>query len=245
MPKPAVNQFGPPFCGACNYDLSGATESSKCPECGRPIVEVLMREGVKTSAGRRYESEATLMGLPVLSIALGAHGEERTGRAKGIVAIGDVATGGLAIGGRATGVVAVGGMAMGGVTLGGLNVGVLGYGGLTAGIGAMGGMAVGLAANGGMALGLLAQGGVAIGWAARGGVARAAHVPQPGGTDLPSRLFDALEIFFGASGPTGMLLSQIFPVVVALVLGGLIALVAWMASGKVRGETLTPPGGGA
>jgi len=33
-----------PYCGNCGYSLRGLTESSKCPECGKPIVEVLQRD---------------------------------------------------------------------------------------------------------------------------------------------------------------------------------------------------------
>src|SRR4051794_34654649 len=115
-----------PYCANCGYALVGLTESSKCPECGRPLVEVLRRrgEGALPSYGKRYRSKATLFGVPVIDVALGPKGAERRGHARGIVAIGDVATGGLAVGGMATGVVAIGGGAVGAVAVGGPGGGV-------------------------------------------------------------------------------------------------------------------------
>jgi predicted Zn-ribbon and HTH transcriptional regulator len=38
-----------PYCGNCGYVLTGATETSKCPECGRPLVEVLTRNTAGSS----------------------------------------------------------------------------------------------------------------------------------------------------------------------------------------------------
>jgi len=104
--------------------------------------------------------------LPFYSIAVGgdpAKGEWR-GHAKGIVAIGDIATGVLAIGGWARGVVALGGLATGLVSFGGLALGVLlAFGGLAIGGVAVGGGAVGGVAVGGGAAGYYACGGGAVG----------------------------------------------------------------------------------
>ena len=69
----------------------------------------------------RWQSSIKFMGLPLYHIALGpdlAAGQMR-GHARGIVAIGDIATGVLAIGGLAGGVVAIGGCAMGLIAVGG------------------------------------------------------------------------------------------------------------------------------
>ena len=93
-----------PYCRNCGYSLKGLTESSKCPECGKPIVEVLERPAM--ILGRRYASATVIFGLPLLHIALGPHDEERVGRARGIIAIGDHATGWLAIGGFCRGLIA-------------------------------------------------------------------------------------------------------------------------------------------
>src|SRR5687767_13125744 len=129
-----------PYCSNCGYVLTGLTESSKCPECGKPIVEVLTRPTDMPNFGKRYRSKATLFGLPVINIAVGPKNGERYGKAKGIIAIGDVATGGIAIGGMSFGVVAVGGMSIGICAVGGLGVGLLaGLGGAAVGALAAGG----------------------------------------------------------------------------------------------------------
>jgi len=144
-----------PYCKECGYSLVGLTRSSKCPECGKPIVEVLVRDSFPGKAGYRYQSERTLWGLPLLSIASGPHGPEPFGKPVGVIAIGDAPRGIVAIGGRAIGVVAIGGIALGGITFGGLSIGVLAMGGCCLGILAMGGLAVGAYAVGGLAMALL------------------------------------------------------------------------------------------
>jgi hypothetical protein len=65
--------------------------------------------------GIRYNSETKFFGIPFVSIAMGPDIEkgEVRGHAKGIIAIGDIATGCLAIGGIARGVVALGGLSVG------------------------------------------------------------------------------------------------------------------------------------
>jgi hypothetical protein len=119
--------------------------------------------------GYRRHSAATFAGVPVVDIAMGpdfAHGEMR-GHAKGIVAIGDIATGVIAIGGVARGAVALGGIAIGLVSFGGLSL---------AALAAVGGIAVGGIALGGGALGGVALGGAAGGYYACGGAAVGDHV---------------------------------------------------------------------
>jgi len=103
----------------------------------------------------RRQSSIKFMGLPLYHIALGpdlAAGQMR-GHARGIVAIGDIATGVLAIGGLAGGVVAIGGCAMGLIAVGGAAIGGLAFGGAAVGIAAIGGGAVGYYACGGGAFG--------------------------------------------------------------------------------------------
>ena len=97
-----------------------------------------------------YKSRRTLFGLPLVHIHFGGR---RVCRAKGIIAIGDIATGLFAIGGIAAGL----------ISLGGLSAGLL----------ALGGLAIGMFAAGGMGLGLLAAaGGLAVGgYFAMGGLA--------------------------------------------------------------------------
>ena len=117
--------------------------------------------------GIRRRSEHEFLGLPLYSIATGpdlAHGEAR-GHAKGVIAIGDIATGVIAIGGWARGLIAIGGLATGFVSAGGLALGLLlAFGGGAASVGvAVGGGAIGSVAVGGAAIGHYAIGGLAAG----------------------------------------------------------------------------------
>src|SRR6185295_8901343 len=102
QPSPA-RATNAPYCNHCGYQLTGLTESSKCPECGKPLVEVLQR-GPALFRNRRYRSPIEIFGLPLV----------------------DVATGFVAIGGLARGFIAVGGFAMGLVAIGGCALGLLG-----------------------------------------------------------------------------------------------------------------------
>jgi hypothetical protein len=156
--------FGEPYCSNCSYPLGGLVDSSKCPECGRPLVEVLVRAG---RMGRRYRSSTMMWGLPLIDIAMGPAPGEPIGRACGVIAIGDRATGLIAIGGLARGVVAIGGLSMGLFAIGGLSLGL---------ISALGGLAAGLFVHGGLVLGGLAAGGMAIGFVAVGGMALGVYV---------------------------------------------------------------------
>ena len=116
-------------------------------------------------ASVRRHSDYEYLGMPLWSIATGpdlAKGEVR-GHAKGVLAIGDIATGIVAIGGLARGVIALGGFAIGLVAVGGLAVGGLAFGGLAIGTVAFGGGAIGWIAIGGAAAGFYAAGGAAWG----------------------------------------------------------------------------------
>ena len=120
--------------------------------------------------GIRKRSSATWAGLPLYDIALGpdANRGEWRGHAKGVLAIGDMATGVVALGGLARGVVAIGGLAAGLLSFGGLSIGVLC---------AVGGLAIGSLALGGGAVGGTAVGGGAVGYYyACGGGAFGGHV---------------------------------------------------------------------
>jgi hypothetical protein len=113
----------------------------------------------------RKRSDYEYLGMPLWSVAIGpdpAKGEMR-GHAKGVIAIGDMATGVLAIGGLARGFIAFGGLAVGVIAIGGLALGGLALGGLAIGIAAIGGGAIGWAAIGGGAAGYYAAGGAAWG----------------------------------------------------------------------------------
>jgi hypothetical protein len=117
-----------------------------------------------------FESPVKIMGWPLVAIARGKRTKEGSeiASARGIVAVGDVATGVFAVGGVATGVVAVGGIAAGAI--------------------AVGGLACGMVALGGLAIGAVAKGGVAIGQFVRGGSMLGMYVMQRQGRGLESRL---------------------------------------------------------
>jgi len=101
-----------------------------------------------------YRSNARLLGLPLVHVAIGGSGPSRRGVATGWIAIGDVAIGVL---------FAFGGVAFGSVSLGGFAFGLVPLGGLALGLLALGGVAVGVVACGGAAVAVhLAVGGVAI-----------------------------------------------------------------------------------
>jgi hypothetical protein len=116
--------------------------------------------------GVRYRSGTAIGDIPLLSIAIGpdlTKGELR-GHARGVIAVGDIATGVVALGGLARGVIAMGGLTFGLVSVGGLTIGLLlALGGVALGTVAVGGMAVGGAAVGGGAAGHYACGGAAAG----------------------------------------------------------------------------------
>lgn len=232
-----------PYCGNCGHLLTGAVRSSACPECGRPLVEVLMRPSIGP-VGRRYRSRARILGMPALDIALGPHGSETKGRARGFVAIGDDAAGVLAIGGTARGGVAIGGMAMGGFSMGGCSCGALNaVGGCAIGGTALGGFAMGILAQGGFAIGVGAQGGFTLGQYIRGGGGLGKNVVTGG---APHPFFDSTSFFFGSmsSGTAFFLPFMLYPLL-HLVLGAALALLAFVVvsrSGLERGPLAGRPG---
>ena len=128
-----------------------------------------------------YKSKATLFGLPLVHINVGHYGLYW---ARGVIAVGNLATGVLSLGGFSAGLLSAGGMSVGGLALGGL----------CAGLAALGGLAVGaLCAIGGLALSLgLAVGGGAVSaaWAIGGG-AMAGQIAMGGAASAPIAIGEA------------------------------------------------------
>lgn len=155
--------------------------------------QVSALEGGRLGLARSVRKRASwgIGNLPLYDIALGPDLErgERRGHAKGLIAVGDVATGVLAVGGLARGVIAFGGVAAGLVGLGGVSVGLLG---------AIGGLAIGGLALGGASVGGVAIGGGAAGYYACGGGAVGRHVVDAIHRDL------AAEEFFRQNGLAGL-----------------------------------------
>lgn len=100
---------------------------------------------IQSSTGQPYEyiSPKTLFGLPVIHINTGGS-NRRPRKAKGIIAIGDIAQG----------FVAIGGISFGLVSLGGISFGLVGVGGIAFGLASVGGVSIGLVAVGGVAYAL-------------------------------------------------------------------------------------------
>jgi hypothetical protein len=150
-----------PYCIACGTRFDAAAVLARCPGCGRPIVEVLMREA-PSIPGRRYVSPRTLFGLPLLVIVSGLRETGHRRNPVGLLALGDRPRGIIAIGGLPCGIIAIGGAARGVIAIGGCALGLLSFGGLTLGVAAFGGIAVGVWAFGGLVLGLLGAHGAIV-----------------------------------------------------------------------------------
>jgi hypothetical protein len=146
--------------------------------------------------GIRRRSSLEFAGLPLYDVALGPDPEkgEFRGHARGILAIGDMATGVIAVGGLARGIVALGGLAVGLLALGGLSIGLLlALGGAAIGGVAIGGGAVGGVAVGGGAAGYYACGGGVYGHAVVGAVQRDQEAVEFFRTHAPAGVCDVVQ----------------------------------------------------
>lgn len=105
-----------------------------------------------------YKSKRTLFGLPLVHIHVG------TGlyKAKGIIAIGNLACGIISLGMLSVGILSLGVLSLGLLALGALAAGGISAGAISAGIFALGAVALGIVAVGGVAVGVYAMGGVAV-----------------------------------------------------------------------------------
>lgn len=119
-----------------------------------------------------YKSKRTLFGLPLVHVNIGRGNHW----ARGIIAIGSIATGLVSLGGVAAGLLSLGGVSFGLL----LALGAVSFGSVS-----IGGVALGLLAWGGIALGWLAVGGVAAGVYAAGGIVAASRVAVGGVAAAP------------------------------------------------------------
>ena len=105
-----------------------------------------------------YKSKRTFLGLPLVHVNVGPG----LCRAKGVIAVGNVATGLISVGFVAAGLLSFGVLAVGILALACLSFGIFALGAIAAGGVAVGAVAVGLFAVGGVAVGLFSIGGCAI-----------------------------------------------------------------------------------
>ncbi len=162
-------------------------------EAGVPELELSpVRRWLRKWEGRRWNSRASFLGLPLISVAFSDPDRDFSGlpdgesygrqvakgwiaigdRAVGLLAFGNLAMGGIAIGSVSLGIVSIGGVAFGGIALGGFSVAILAFAGLAVGVGAIGGLAAGVWSFGGASFGLKA---------ASGGFAAARDIAVGGG----------------------------------------------------------------
>lgn len=116
-----------------------------------------------------YVSKTRVGGLPLVHINFGLGHY----RAKGIIAIGNVATGLLSLGFVSVGLIGWGLLSLGLLAFGMVGLGLLvGAGGVATGALAFGGVAIGVMCFGGVSVGYIAVGGCAVGQFALGGYAQ-------------------------------------------------------------------------
>ncbi|HJN08746.1 MAG TPA: serine/threonine-protein kinase [Pirellulaceae bacterium] len=210
--------------------------------------------GTRRAMSYEFKSKTHLFGWPLLHIAFGR--DLRTGkilRAKGIIAIGDIAYGVVAIGSYAVGGIAIGGGAVGGLAFGGGAVGSLAIGGCALGLFSFGGIAMGLLlaigglalglgfSYGGLALGTVAKGPVALGWYADAGHGMAFGVHALGSNvthqDTPAESFFTYFATLGA----GTILVGIMLVAIVTCVAGLLVSFRILRRKKERRAVEMPP----
>lgn len=136
---------------------TSAAESGKEGGCGETNAHC--GEANARAFHYEYASRTKLFGMPLLHVNLGIG----VYRAKGVFAVGNVATGLVAVGPVSAGIVSVGALSVGLIAFGALILGLIALGAVAVGVLALGGVAVGIYAFGGVAVGYLAVGGAAVG----------------------------------------------------------------------------------
>lgn len=107
-----------------------------------------------------YKSPKTLFGLPLVHIHFG-YGLKK---AKGIIAIGNIASGVISIGLLSKGILAFGLLSMGIISIGCLSLGLLlALGSISVGIFSVGAVAVGIFSLGALSVGMFSTGAIAVG----------------------------------------------------------------------------------
>ena len=148
-----------------------------------------------------YKSKKSWRGLPLVHVHIGI----KPVRAKGVIAIGNIAQGIIAIGIVGMGVItlavvgvglllAIGSIVVGGIALGSFAAGIITFGALSVGIFSMGAVAVGQFSYGAMAIGSQ----IAIGDVARGGIAL-------GDSEAHGVFFEAVRAADGSFDYEGMI----------------------------------------
>lgn len=148
-----------------------------------------------------YKSQKSWRGLPLVHIHIGI----KPVRAKGVIAIGNIAQGIVAIGIVGMGVItlavvglglllAIGTLVVGGIALGSLATGIIAMGAVCAGVFTMGAVAVGQFSFGALAIGSQ----IAIGDVARGGIAL-------GDSEAQGIFFEAVRAADGSFDYEGMI----------------------------------------
>lgn len=225
--QPAL-MAGEPVCGACGHSLKGLYESTKCPECGGAIIDVLVRGG---KFGPRWTSAARVGSKPLVQIAFGRAPGEEKGTARAIIALGDDAKGLVAIGDRTVGVVSIGRRAFGIFSVGSYSFGaVTSFGFIAVAPIAAGFFSLALVAAGLICVGAISVGGAAAGIWAAGNVTLLQLDAVLGFGVTFERIAPWVEWFYGplAGGGTARVMFQPLgtTIAIALVVGGAIALVA-------------------
>ena len=147
-------------------ERAGAYASEQYNVTGGTVAPVMQYIALPRAFHYEYKSKREWLGMPLVHINVGF----RMRKARGV----------FAVGGIASGIVTVGAISLGVVSFGALSAGVVAFGAAALGLFAFGGFALGALAIGGIALGLVAIGGLASGVYAIGGLATATRIAMGG-----------------------------------------------------------------